>query len=289
MPPVSLYKTLLAVGLTCLLSGFLESSLYRVQAFEFKSPKRGLPGRRIGAGTRAFQPPGGAAESIRAVPSPEFGSPSRGLPGRRTGAGSRSPSAGPCLPDPTKNLVALLPDTNLGLTTTAYPRFFWSIPQNNASGVEFSLYAVDAQKNNRQLLYQTTFSISGESAIASLELPQTANLPPLAANQDYRWTLALVCNPDDRAQDITVEGWVQRNTPSNALNQQLQKAAPRDRPAIYAQNGFWFDTLATLAEQRCLRPQDPTVIKNWEGVLQSVKLGAIAKQPLISTCTSANP
>ncbi len=288
MPPVSLYKTLLAAGLTCVLSGFLDSSLYRVQAFEFKSPKRGLPGRRIGAGTRAFQPPDGAAGSIRAIPSPEV-APSRGLPGRRTGAGSRSPGAGPCLPDPNTNLVALLPDTNLGLTTAAYPRFFWSIPQNNASGVEFSLYAVDARKQNRQLLYQSSFNVSGEPAIASLELPQTANLPPLAVNQDYRWTLALVCNSNDRTQDITVEGWVQRTAPSNALSQQLQKAAPRDRPAIYALNGFWFDTLATLAEQRCLRPQDPTLIKNWEQLLKSVKLEAIAKQPLSSTCTSANP
>src|SRR5687767_11877054 len=113
MPPVSLYKTLLITGLTCLLSGFLDSSLHQVQAFEFKAPKRGLPGRRIGAGTRAFQPPNIGQESIRAVPAPEEGSPSRGLPGRRTGAGSRGPGSGPCLPNSTTNLVALLPDTNL--------------------------------------------------------------------------------------------------------------------------------------------------------------------------------
>jgi hypothetical protein len=177
--------------------------------------------------------------------------------------------------------VALSPDTNLGLTTAAYPRFFWALPSTNAPLVEFTLYDVDAKQANRNLIYKTTFSITGEAGIASLSLPTDVNLPPLKLGQDYRWSVALICNPADRSQDIIVDGWVQRVVPSSTVAQQLKHATPRDRPAIYAQNGLWFDTVETLLDQRCARPQDANLAASWAELMKSVNLEAIVNQPAV--------
>jgi hypothetical protein len=147
--------------------------------------------------------------------------------------------------------------------------------------MEFALYDVDAKQAQRNLLYKTTFSITGEAGIASLSLPTDVNLPPLKPGQDYRWSVSLICNPGDRAQDVTVDGWAQRVVPSSTVNQQLKQADSRDRPAVYAQNSLWFNTVETLVDQRCARPKDLALAASWTELLKSVELEAIAKQPLI--------
>jgi hypothetical protein len=279
MLQANVYKTFIAIGLTIGLGWSIESSFQPASAVQFRANNRKLPGRRQGAGTRAFVPPLRGAPVTRG-PAPSA-SPTPTVPGRRQGAGSRGGESGQCLPNPADSLVALLPPTNLGLTTAAYPRFFWSLPASNASLVEFTLYDVDAKQANRNLIYKTTFSITGEAGIASLSLPTDVTLPPLKPGQDYRWSVSLVCNSGDRSQDVTVDGWVQRVTPTATVSQQLKQADPRDRPAVYAQNSLWFDTLETLADQRCDRPKDAALTTSWTELLKSVELGAIAKQSII--------
>ncbi|WP_206755546.1 DUF928 domain-containing protein [Trichocoleus sp. FACHB-262] len=277
MLQVNISKTFIAAGLMIGLFGWVESSFSSASAsaLQFRATGRKLPGRRVGAGTRAFVSPRLEAPGTRGT------APVPRLPGRRQGAGSRGPSSTECLPANSGPLVALLPTTNLGLTTAAYPQFFWSLPASNASLVEFALYDVDAKQVNRNLIYKTTFSITGEAGIASLNLPTDVNLPPLKSGQDYRWSVSLICNPGDRTQDVTVDGWVQRVTPSSTVNQQLKQADPRDRPAVYAQNGIWFNTIETLVDQRCDRPKDAALVASWNELIKSVELEAIANRPLI--------
>lgn len=209
----------------------------------------------------------------------QFVVPKRGLPGRREGGGTRG-----CLQSNPAQVVALLPDTNLGLTTSAYPRFFWFVPKTSARQAEFTLYDVDESKAERNLIYKTTFRITGTAGVASLSLPRNANIPPLAVDQDYHWTLSIICNANNRKADLKVDGWVQRVAPSVGLASQLTKATPQNRVTLYAQNGLWFDTLTTLAELRCARPKDPTLTNQWSALLKQVALPTIADQPLLQQC-----
>ncbi|UBF26665.1 DUF928 domain-containing protein [Kovacikia minuta CCNUW1] len=219
----------------------------------------------------------------------EFKPPRRGLPGRREGAGTRDPAA--CVRGNPSQLTAIMPQTNLGLTTAAYPRFFWYIPKTRAKLAEFRLVSggeaasQDATaQTDKTPIYTATFSITGTPGIASLSIPRHATIPPLTVGQDYQWSLALVCNPDNRKQDIRVNGWVQRITPTADLTNKLVKASPNDRLRLYADNGIWFNTLSTLAELRCTNPQDASLVASWTELLKSVKLTTIAEQPLIQQC-----
>ena len=212
----------------------------------------------------------------------EFKPPRRGLPGRREGAGTRDPFV--CVQGTPSSLTALLPATNLGLTTAEYPHFFWFMPQTKAKFAEFTLAAVNDRMEERAFVYKTIFSIAGTPGIASLALPGNASIPPLVVGKDYHWSVSLICKEDDRSKDIRVDGWVQRVALDANLTKQLATAKPSDRAQIYATNGIWVDTVTTLADQRCLSPKDATLTNSWAELLKSVQLGAIADQPLKQQC-----
>jgi len=211
----------------------------------------------------------------------DFKPPRRGAPGRREGGGTRDPLS--CIQG-SGRLTAIMPQTNFGLTTAAYPRFFWFIPKTRAKVAEFKLVTVDEKTAEDTLVYQTTFSITGTTGVASLTLPNNATLPPLAIGKDYRWSVAMVCDLNNRNRDIRVDGWIQRTTVEPVLTTQLTKANEVDRVRLYANNGIWFDTIASLAELRCAHPKDVALTTSWVELMKSVKLGAIAEQPIVQQC-----
>ena len=49
---------------------------------------------------------------------------------------------------------------------------------------------------------------------------------------------------------------------------------------IYAQEGIWYDTLATLNAAKLAQPDDVTLASEWKDLLQQVGLEAIADRPL---------
>lgn len=206
--------------------------------------------------------------------------PDRGLPGRREGGGTR----GGCVTNqPT--LTALIPDSNYGTTTAAYPTLFWFVPSNTATSVEFVL--MDA---NDQELYKTTFQITGDAGVIHLSLPANANLPPLEIGQDYHWYFSVICDPTDRSGDVLTEGWIQRIEPDPALVTQLESTPVSNHPTLYAEAGIWYDAIASLATLRYAQPNSSALANQWETLLDSVGLADLANQPLVPCCqpTSAN-
>lgn len=191
-----------------------------------------------------------------------------GLPGRRVGGGTR----GDCNFGE-KTLTALIPKNNLGLTVAANPKFFFYIPQTTDSQeVEFVL-----SDETESEVYEKTFKTTGTSGVISIKLPDSA---PLQVDKKYRWYLSVICNAQDRSNDVSIDGWIQRVQPSPTLASELPKVAPATRAARYAAGSIWHEALTTLAEQLRERPQDSTVAAQWAKLLQSVGLDNIAQEPL---------
>ena len=209
-----------------------------------------------------------------------FQTPNRGMPGRRAGGGTRGDD---CIQGSVPFLLALLPRTNLGLTTHAYPSFFWYLPQTTAQQAEFQLHQVDAEGQPQALIYEATLPIAGGNKIASLTLPQQTDIAPLTVGQDYQWSLAMICDPNNRDRDLRVEGWVHRvaNVPEATP---LQAVNPYDQASHYAEQGIWFDALETLHSLRCQQPQDEALADSWESFLASVGLRPVAQQPFSQPC-----
>jgi hypothetical protein len=204
-------------------------------------------------------------------------SSSLGIPSRRVPGASRASS---CLHS-ANSLTALTPQKNPALTTAGYPVFFFYIPQTSAQALELVLQ--DA-KNDEQV-YKATFKTSGEPGVVRLSLPANSTKSHLKAGKEYHWSFSVICDRQDRSQDMVVEGSIQRMVPDHNLTVELEKAAPRERAVLYATAGFWQDTLATLAQLRSSRPNDPQVTTDWKELLKSVGLEGIAQEPLVPCCT----
>lgn len=226
-----------------------------------------------------------------------FKPPSRGVPGRREGGGTRD---GCTLGNAsTRPMRALLPafmeqETNqqkkmaaIGLTTKAYPKFFWYLPQTQGGKVEFTLYRGE-QEAPGNIVYKTTFEPSrpqttaggrkvSQAGIYSLTLPENANVAPLEVGKVYRWSVELIC-PGIKQGTLSVGGGVER-VPLDARLTNALKAA-QDPTDAYAENGLWFDLVETLAQRRC--SPNSGAVAPWQELLKSdeVKLGAIATAPV---------
>ena len=200
-----------------------------------------------------------------------------GLPGRRVGGGTR----GNCNFG-AKMLTALVPKNNLASTVAANPQLFFYIPQiSKFQELEF----VVLDENDNQV-YEKKFTSTGKAGIIGINLPESSQLKGLKIGKKYHWYLSVICNPADRANDIAVDGWIQRVTPNRNLTSKLRrKLAPLQLVHEYTAAGLWQEALTTLAQLRYSHPHDSTLAAEWSKLLHSVDLDSIAQEPLVQCCT----
>ncbi len=220
----------------------------------------------------------GLAQSTPTVRPPfqisqSFKPPSRGTAPPSAGGATRGET---CLTGD-KPLTSLVPPNLVGLTHSSHPTVFWYLPQSPAKTAKFLLLSND----DSDVVFETTLNLPGTAGVVSFTLPE--HLPPLEMNKQYHWYLVLGCSQTDQSANPSVEGWVERVTPDAEMVSQLQKADLRQKAKIYAENGIWYEAVMTIAELRRTKPQDATAIAGWQELLKSVKLDAIAAEPLLNT------
>lgn len=188
------------------------------------------------------------------------------------------PSAGVLCDRGKIKLTALVPENQIGRTVSEYPLFFFYLPKSDAQLAEFFL-----QDEKENLIYQTTLKINNSPGVMSVSIPANKNVSPLQVGKNYRWSISLICDPQDRSTDVFAAGIVRRVELSADIRSELEKADPRQKAVIYAQTGIWQDALSTLAAARRGNPNDAELTADWETLLDSVKLGEIAKEPIVQT------
>lgn len=233
-----------------------------------------------------------------------FDPPNRGNPDNREGGATRGPD---CVPDPTgknptkyitllgpewesqpksntRSLLNAGPKPGVSSTISAYPTFYWYVPETTARSMKFALREFVGQnagdEDGYREIYTTTFAIAGNPGIVSLRLPPYASLSPLEVGKEYSWKLTLVC---DSENDISVAGSIKRVPVDPLLANRIATATLEQRVELYADAQLWQETLTSLAELRRLRPNDPTIAIAWEKLLKSAGLGAVAKEPLLQS------
>lgn len=206
-----------------------------------------------------------------------------GTPGHLDRGGTRSPSNS-CLTTG-KSLTALVPSSQFGVTVSPYPTFFAYMPdlsaQNSSLPVEFTLE--DADGNN---IYKAKFETRGKAGILTLALPSQVGMSPLKVGQDYKWTFSIVCQPDERSKDISVEGWTRRVELNPSLQSQLAQASLARQVELYAGAEIWQDALATLVQLRRDNPGNSTIAAMWQKLLSSAGLEQIGRESLVSEPTA---
>ncbi|AFY41712.1 DUF928 domain-containing protein [Nostoc sp. PCC 7107] len=185
-----------------------------------------------------------------------------------------------CLRGRGKNhLTVLVPENNPILTTVEQPKLFFYLPKTAKTSVlGFEFFVEDAAQ---KVIYQKKYKVNQKPGIFSLNLPANKNQRLLEVSQEYNWYLTVICNRADRSLDLVVGGIIKQIVPDKELTNKLKKALPRERAALYAANGIWYDSLAILAQLRRQRPNDAALQRDWQSLLESVKLANIVPEPLL--------
>lgn len=179
------------------------------------------------------------------------------------------------------NIIPLTPKdeaTNIfwGQTLSATPTFFLYVPTGIDKTIKF--YLVDEVEG--ETIYEAFLTPPPSGGIVSVALPKEGG-KTLKEERLYSWHFEIQVNSTESNLNPLVSGLVRRIAPSPELSSRLRAATTEDdRSRIYAANGLWYDLLATAATLRSTNPM------NWELMLNSVGLGAIAQAPLITPPTT---
>jgi hypothetical protein len=186
-----------------------------------------------------------------------------GLPTYRRDGGSRGEAS--CTID-NRNLVALVPQDNIGITASTSPQLFFYIPATiEPKTLEFVL-----RDRTDKLIYETTVTHHGKSGILNLEIPETVG-STLSSNSNYHWYLSMICNSEERSLDAVIQGDMKQVKLDSLLQQQLTDANPIKQADIYQQQGIWYDALEVLARSQT-EQASPAIEKKWSELLKSVGL-----------------
>ncbi|MEG3839436.1 DUF928 domain-containing protein [Microcoleus sp. herbarium14] len=176
------------------------------------------------------------------------------------------------------SIVPLMPQSNDGLTLAESPTFFAYV-SHPSTQVEFTLQADDGKGTE---VYKTTFK-ADKPGIVEVSIPAAGDRQKsLEIGQRYQWSFSVACN-DDPSGNYFVKGIVKRIEPQETLKKDLANPDPLARAIAYANNGIWYDTLATVAQMRRLAPDDSGPRTEWTQLLQSQGLESVADKPLVQS------
>ncbi|MGG6296830.1 DUF928 domain-containing protein [Leptolyngbya sp. AN02str] len=159
-------------------------------------------------------------------------------------------------------------------TISPRPTFFAYVPPTTATVAEFLL----TNEDQSQVLANLLINLPTSGGIVSVQVPP--EVVPLEVGEVYNWSLEILCDQSDRSGNTFLEGWVQRVEASPDFATRLDQTQQRDRPALYAAEGLWQDTLASQATLLQDNPTDPAVRADWASLLRSVNLERIIGQPI---------
>lgn len=156
------------------------------------------------------------------------------------------------------------------LTTAARPVLWVYTPYS--SNQKFSAYLQLDDEQGK--IARTAFLLPQIPGIMAIHFPASVNLE---VGKLYNWIVRVECgNGIDE-----VSGWVQYLPVKGKLSQQLATAKPQQQAVLYAQNGYWYDAIATLATMLQKNRTHPQARKLWQPLLEDEGLGAFANQPLV--------
>lgn len=165
-----------------------------------------------------------------------------------------------------EKVVSLIRDNELGLTATERPSILFYLPPTSAPNIQITL------EDGVSKLYTRTVKTPAKTGFVQFKFSDFTDSPALIPGKTYQWTFTLICDPQDPSANVTVSGSIQRIELDPILINELRTAKPSDRVALYANNGLWYDTMATLVEALQSNPNDPQLAKSWRELLKSVEL-----------------
>lgn len=219
----------------------------------------------------------GSLSTAYAQTQVKFNVPDIEAPGNRESAAQRSGDED-CLSGDIP-LMAVVPETNIGLTTAAYPSIYVYVPPTVAKTARFVIF--DQASNTS--LYEEEFAINSPSGgIVTVSLPDNGIQQPLVVDQSYYWYFSLECDVDNPDANPVIESNIQRVSPTDELAESIAIGEPETLPMLYAEAGLWYDALTASAELSVSDADSERMpAPEWNDLLEAVGLTSITDAPLL--------
>ena len=177
-----------------------------------------------------------------------------------------------------EKLTAIVPVTPEGSsylekTISERPTFRFYVPYDINAGLQAEFILKDT---NEKAVYTTTFPLKSTPGIMNISLGKGQELK---VRQRYRWVFSVICNPDNRSGDATVNGWIQRVSEKDVLITDPAKMPDKERLNVYANSLLWFDTLDTLFALQQTYPEETEYKAIWKSLLKKVGLSGDTISP----------
>lgn len=203
-------------------------------------------------------------QAAEASSVPVYKPPFRGAPSSRVGGGSRGIS------DALPKIAVLAPD-HTGYTTQEQPVLYWYLSKPVAIRLEITI----SDDKSVQPLLEKRLEVPAKAGVQSLSLKDyDIRLKP---GIEYSWFVGLVADAKQRSSDVIAGGTIERREPTAALKTKLAKTSPRQIPFVYAEEGFWYDSISSLSGLIAAHPEDPALRQQRAALLEQVGLGEMVK------------
>jgi hypothetical protein len=164
-------------------------------------------------------------------------------------------------------LSVLAPD-HTGLTAVEQPSLFWFI--SNPITLPLELTVMDPRR--AQPLLETSLPAPQQGGIQRVRLSDHGvRLEPGVA---YRWFIAVVADPGRRSRDILSGGAIERIDLPTDLQARLATAQAQEKPAVYAEGGYWYDALAAISDLIESAPGNGALQSERQDMLKQIGLRA---------------
>jgi hypothetical protein len=171
------------------------------------------------------------AAKPRYVPPKTISAPTRTL-----GGGSRG-----CYQQVTTHFRLLAPSDHVGVTALGRPTFAWQMASASAVPMQLALVEVGVSAP----LWVTTLPKT-QAGLNQITVPD--HVQELQPERRYRWTLSLICNPKRPSQNAYATAWIERIALTSEQQASLKASPKQERANVLAQNGIWYDGLASLID-----------------------------------------
>ena len=209
------------------------------------------------------------APRAKAWAVPIYQLPSVGKPRRRVGGGRRGPAEELAAPD----MYALVP-SHVGRTVSAAPVLYWYLSGSIPEGMQLEFTVIDDRSIDP--LVDVRLPAPEAPGVHAIRLADYG--VELVPGTEYQWAVALVVDPDHRSRDAVATGWVERVSETSELRAQLRRArvGGESPAALYAQQGLWYDALASACERVAESPGDARLQSHLAELLEQAGLPSVS-------------
>lgn len=170
-----------------------------------------------------------------------------------------------------QQIVYLLGNKNREFTSSAYPTFWFYIPnaKNKMAKKAQIKFAITELKTGKKI-YDQVIQETKRSEIIGIDLPKEKKYA-LSPGINYVWSLKVDCPRTAQESEIALEGWLSRVSLDAKLQNQLASTPETEKYAVYLKHNLLYDALNELAQRRINKPKDTQVEAAWSELL--TKLG----------------